>query len=282
MKNIGVVGAGAMGAGIAQVAAEAGYSVKIFDVAPNAAEKAIGKLQKAWQKAVDKAKITAEEMQNRAALVKAANDLADLKDCDLVVEAVAENINVKKSVFTTLDEVCDPKTILASNTSSLSITEIGAFTKRPDKVVGMHFFNPVPVMKLIEIIKSLTTADETIEAVKEVADKMKKVGVVVNDTPGFIVNRLLVPLCNEAIKMLEAGVASPKDIDTAMKLGANWPMGPFELSDMVGLDVHIGATAGLAKELNDNHYECARLGRQMYRANQLGMKTGKGFYDYNK
>jgi len=282
MKNIGVVGAGAMGAGIAQVAAEAGYSVKIFDVAPNAAEKAIGKLQKAWQKAVDKAKITPEEMQNRAALVKAANDLADLKDCDLVVEAVAENINVKKSVFTTLDEVCDPKTILASNTSSLSIIEIGAFTKRPDKVVGMHFFNPVPVMKLIEIIKSLTTADETIEAVKEVADKMKKVGVVVNDTPGFIVNRLLVPLCNEAIKMLEAGVASPKDIDTAMKLGANWPMGPFELSDMVGLDVHIGATAGLAKELNDDHYECARLGRQMYRANQLGMKTGKGFYDYNK
>lgn len=282
MTNIGVVGAGAMGAGIAQVAAEVGYNVQIFDVAPNAAEKAIGKLQKAWQKAVDKEKISAEEMQKRVALVKVANDLADFKDCDLVVEAVAENIAVKKSVFTTLDEVCAAKTILVSNTSSLSITEIGAFTKRPDKVAGMHFFNPVPVMKLIEIIKSLTTSDETIAALTDVAAKMKKIGVVVNDTPGFIVNRLLVPLCNEAIKMVEAGVASPRDIDTAMKLGANWPMGPFELSDMVGLDVHIGATAGLARELNDSHYECARLGKQMYRANQLGMKTGKGFYDYNK
>lgn len=282
MNIIGVVGAGAMGSGIAQVAAEAGFSVKIYDVAPNAAEKALGKLQKSWQKAVDKEKITADIMNARVALVKVAANLADFKDCDLVVEAVAENLDVKKAVFSELDNVCEPKTILASNTSSLSITEIGAFTTRPDKVVGMHFFNPVPVMKLIEIIKSLTTSDETIAAVKEVADKMKKVGVIVNDTPGFIVNRLLVPLCNEAIKMLEAGVASPKDIDTAMKLGANWPMGPFELSDMVGLDVHIGATAGLARELNDNHYECARLGKQMYRAGQLGMKTGKGFYDYNK
>lgn len=282
MNTIGVVGAGAMGSGIAQVAAEAGFNVKIYDVAPNAAEKAFAKLQKSWQKAVDKEKITADVMKDRVALVGIAADLADFKDCDLVVEAVAENLDVKNAVFSKLDEVCDPKTILASNTSSLSITEIGAFTKRPDKVVGMHFFNPVPVMKLIEIIKSLTTSDETIAAVKEVADKMKKVGVIVNDTPGFIVNRLLVPLCNEAIKMLEAGVASPKDIDTAMKLGANWPMGPFELSDMVGLDVHIGATAGLARELNDSHYECARLGKQMYRANQLGMKTGKGFYDYKK
>lgn len=282
MTYIGVIGAGAMGSGIAQVAAEAGFSVKIYDVAPNAAEKAIGKLQKAWQKAVDKEKITADVMNGRVDLVTVAADLADFKGCDLVVEAVAENIDVKKAVFSKLDEVCDPKTILASNTSSLSITEIGSFTKRADKVVGMHFFNPVPVMKLIEIIKSLTTSDETIAAVKEIADKMKKVGVIVNDTPGFIVNRLLVPLCNEAIKMLEAGVATPKDIDTAMKLGANWPMGPFELSDMVGLDVHIGATAGLARELNSSHYACARLGTQMYRAGQLGIKTGKGFYDYNK
>jgi 3-hydroxybutyryl-CoA dehydrogenase len=282
MSIIGVVGAGAMGSGIAQVAAEAGYNVKIYDVAPNAAEKALAKLQKAWQKAVDKEKITADVMNARVALVKVVGDLADFSDCDLVVEAVAESIEVKKAVFSKLDEVCEAKTILASNTSSLSITQIGAFTKRPDRVVGMHFFNPVPVMKLIEIIKSLTCSDETIAAVKEIADKMKKVAVIVNDTPGFIVNRLLVPLCNEAIKMLEAGVASPKDIDTAMKLGANWPMGPFELSDMVGLDVHIGATEGLATELNDSHYACARLGKQMYRAGQLGMKTGKGFYDYNK
>lgn len=280
MKNIGVVGAGTMGAGIAQVAAEAGYNVKIFDVFPGASEKALGKLQKAWQKSVDKEKITPEEMKKRIGLVQVANNIGDFQDCGLVVEAVAESVDVKKSVFSQLDEVCDAKTILASNTSTLSITQIGSFTKRPDKVVGMHFFNPVPVMKLIEIIKSLSASDETIEAVKDVAAKLGKVGVVVNDTPGFIVNRLLVPLCNEAIKMLEAGVASPKDIDTAMKLGANWPMGPFELSDMVGLDVHMGATAGLASELNDSHYAAARLAKQMYRANQLGMKTGKGFYDY--
>ncbi|AET68583.1 3-hydroxyacyl-CoA dehydrogenase [Desulfosporosinus orientis DSM 765] len=282
MINIGVIGAGAMGSGIAQVAAEAGYGVLIFDVDPNASEKALGKLQKNWQKAVDKEKINPEEMQKRVALVRVASDLADLKDFDLVIEAVAENQEVKKSVFSRLDEVCTEKTIFASNTSSLSITEIGSFTNRPDKVAGMHFFNPVPVMKLIEIIKGLATSEETIDALKVVAAKMKKVGVVANDTPGFIVNRLLVPLCNEAIKMLEAGVASLEDIDTAMKLGANWPMGPFELSDLVGLDVHIGATAGLERELNDSHYACARLARQMYRANRLGRKTGKGFYDYNK
>lgn len=282
MKNIGVIGAGTMGAGIAQVAAEAGYNVKIFDVVANAAEKAVGKLQKAWQKAVDKEKISQGDMDKRIALVQVVNDMADLKDCDLVCEAVAESVEVKRAVFSQLDEICDAKTILASNTSTLSITQIGSFTQRPDKVVGMHFFNPVPVMKLIEIIKSLTASDETIAAVQDVADKMGKVGVVVNDTPGFIVNRLLVPLCNEAIKMLEAGVATPKDIDTAMKLGANWPMGPFELSDMVGLDVHMGATAGLASELNDSHYAAARLAKQMFRAGQLGMKTGKGFYDYKK
>jgi 3-hydroxybutyryl-CoA dehydrogenase len=282
MMNIGVVGAGIMGAGIAQVAAEAGFGVKIFDVAPITAEKALGKLQKNWQKAVDKGRISSEEMQKRVMLVQVAGDLADFKDFDLVIEAVAENLEVKKAVFSRLDEVCDAKTIFASNTSSLSISEIGSFTKRPEKVAGMHFFNPVPVMKLIEIINGLVTSEETIDALKEVAAKMGKTGVVVNDTPGFIVNRLLVPLCNEAIKMLEAGVASPKDIDTAMKLGANWPMGPFELSDMVGLDVHVGATAGLERELNDSHYACARLARQMVRANHLGMKTGKGFYDYKK
>lgn len=282
MANIGVIGAGAMGSGIAQVVAEAGYGVKIFDVAPNATEKALVKLKNNWQKAVDKEKISLEEMQKRVALVQIASDLAEFKEFDLVIEAVAEKLEVKKSVFSSLEEVCNEKTLFASNTSSLSITEIGSFTKRPDKVAGMHFFNPAPVMKLIEIVKGLTTSDETIKTLKEIASKMNKVGVVVNDTPGFIVNRLLVPLCNEAMKMLETGVATPEDIDTAMKLGANWPMGPFELSDLVGLDVHIGATAGLEKELNDSHYACARLARQMVRANHLGRKTGKGFYDYNK
>ncbi len=282
MTHIGVIGAGAMGSGIAQVIAEAGYNVTMFDVAPEACNKALNKLGSNWQKAVEKGKISAEERQKRIALVQAAQDLAEFKEFDLVIEAVAETIEIKKAVFTQLDEICSEKTLLVSNTSSLSITEIGAFTKRPAKVAGMHFFNPVPVMRLVEIVRGLSTSEDTIAEIKSFADKINKVGVVVNDTPGFIVNRLLVPLCNEAIKMLEAGVASPQDIDTAMKLGANWPMGPFELSDLVGLDVHIGATASLAKELNDSHYACARLARQMYRANHLGRKTGKGFYDYNK
>jgi 3-hydroxybutyryl-CoA dehydrogenase len=282
LKSIGIVGAGIMGAGIAQVAAEAGYEVKIFDVAPNMLDKAVKNLQKAWQKAVDKEKINQEEMDKRVALVQAISDMADFKDCDLVIEAIAENLAAKKSVFTTLDEVCAEKTIFASNTSSLSITEIASFTKRPDRVAGMHFFNPVPIMKLIEIINGLTTSVETIAALKEVAVNLKKVPVVAKDTPGFIVNRLLVPLCNEAAKVLEAGVATAEDIDTAMKLGANMPMGPLALSDMVGLDTHVGATDGLERELKDSHYGCARLIRQMVRANHLGMKTGKGFYDYNK
>lgn len=271
-----------MGAGIAQVAAEAGYEVKIFDLAPNMLDKAVKNLQKAWKKAVDKEKISQEEMDKRVALVQAISDMADFKDCDLVIEAIAENLAAKQSVFTKLDEICAEKTILASNTSSLSITEIASFTKRPGRVAGMHFFNPVPIMKLVEIINGLTTSAETIAALKEVAVNLKKVPVVAKDTPGFIVNRLLVPLCNEAAKVLEAGVATAEDIDTAMKLGANMPMGPLALSDMVGLDTHVGATDGLERELKDSHYGCARLIRQMVRANHLGMKTGKGFYDYNK
>jgi 3-hydroxybutyryl-CoA dehydrogenase len=282
MKTIGIAGAGIMGSGIAQVAAESGYIVKLYDIVPTMLEKAIKNQQKSWQKAVDKGKISQEEMNQRSALVKPVSDLNEFQDVDLVIEAVAENLDIKKSLFSSLDEICNEKTIFASNTSSLSITEIASFTTRPGKVAGMHFFNPVPVMKLVEIIKGLNTSDETIAILQALAADMKKTAVVAKDTPGFIVNRLLVPLCNEAAKILEAGVASAQDIDTAMKLGANWPMGPFELSDLVGLDTHVGATTSLARELNDSHYDCARLVRQMVRANQLGMKTGKGFYDYKK
>jgi 3-hydroxyacyl-CoA dehydrogenase (EC 1.1.1.35) len=280
MEKIGIVGAGIMGAGIAQIAAEAGYSVKIFDVAPNMLEKAFKTMQKNWQKAIEKGKLSQDEMDKRVKLVEIASSMADFKDFDLVIEAVAENLDVKKSVFNQLEEVCDAKTIFASNTSSLSISEIASFAKRPDKVVGMHFFNPVPIMKLVEIIEGLTTSEDTIKTVKELTVNMKKVPVVAKDTPGFIVNRLLVPLCNEAAKVLEAGVASAQDIDTAMKLGANWPMGPLELSDMVGLDTHVATADILAKEMNDNHYACARLVKQLVRSNQLGRKTGKGYYNY--
>ncbi len=282
MKSIGIVGAGIMGTGIAQVAAEAGYAVKIFDLDSNMMDKSLKGLAKSWQKAVDKEKISQEEMNKRVALVTAVKDMAEFNGADLVIEAIAENLEAKKAVFMRLEEVCGENTIFASNTSSLSITEIASFTKRADKVAGMHFFNPVPIMKLIEIVNGLTTSAETIASLKEVAVNMKKVPVVAKDTPGFIVNRLLVPLCNEAAKVLEAGVASAEDIDTAMKLGANWPMGPLALSDMVGLDTHVGATEGLERELKDSHYGSARLIRQMVRANQLGMKTGKGFYDYKK
>jgi len=282
LKSIGIVGAGIMGTGIAQVAAEAGYAVKIFDLDSNMMDKSLKGLAKSWQKAVDKEKISQEEMNKRVALVTAVKDMAEFNGADLVIEAIAENLEAKKAVFMRLEEVCGENTIFASNTSSLSITEIASFTKRADKVAGMHFFNPVPIMKLIEIVNGLTTSAETIASLKEVAVNMKKVPVVAKDTPGFIVNRLLVPLCNEAAKVLEAGVASAEDIDTAMKLGANWPMGPLALSDMVGLDTHVGATEGLERELKDSHYGSARLIRQMVRANQLGMKTGKGFYDYKK
>lgn len=271
-----------MGTGIVQVAAENGYPVIIYNHNQYKSEKVVSRLQKKWQSDLEKGKITPEIMEKRLELIIPTNKLEDFKETDLVIEAIIEDINEKKKLFVVLDEICIDNTIFVSNTSSLPITEIASVTKRSDRVAGMHFFNPVPGMKLVEIIQGLNTSEETIETIKEVATRFNKVPVVTKDTPGFIVNRLVIQLCNEAVKAVEAGVASPEDIDTAMKLGMNWPMGPFELIDMAGLDLHINAADNLARELGDSHYACPRLVRQMVRANQLGRKNGKGFFKYQK
>ena len=281
IKKVGVLGAGTMGAGIAQVSVEAGYSVVLIDVVPGIVEKAVNGLNKAWARAVEKGKVTAETVVNYKALLTGSTDINDLKDVDIVIEAIVENIDIKKKVQKQLSEICKADAILATNTSALSITEIAAATNRPDKVVGMHFFNPVVVMKLVEVIPGVVTTEDVVQAVIELAKKIGKEPVLAKESPGFIVNRILVPYINEAANVFQEGIASAEEIDKAMILGAGMPMGPLALADMVGIDIILAVCEFFVKEFADSKYRPSLAFRQKVRAGHLGKKTGKGFYDYS-
>ncbi|SDF81712.1 3-hydroxyacyl-CoA dehydrogenase [Thermoanaerobacter thermohydrosulfuricus] len=280
MQKIFVVGAGTMGSGIAQVFAENGFDVIIRDVDIKFVERGLGVIENNLKKSVEKGKITEEEKNKVLGRIKGTVDINEAKDVDFVIEAAIENMEIKKQIFKELDNVCKEGTILATNTSSLSITEIASSTARPEKVIGMHFFNPVPVMKLVEVIKGMKTSSETFNTVKELAQKLSKTPVEVNEAPGFVVNRILIPMINEAIGVLADGVASASDIDEAMKLGANHPIGPLALSDLIGNDVVLAIMDTLYSEFNDSKYRPHPLLRKMVRAGLLGRKTGKGFFEY--
>lgn len=278
--KIAVIGSGTMGSGIAQVLAPK-HEVVIRDIAPEALKAAIERIKKGYEKNVSKERMTQEEMDTALKNLSTSDSLEDIKDADLIIEAATENPKIKKSIFKELDEVCKESTILASNTSSLSITDIGAATSRPDKVIGMHFFNPVPAMKLVEVISGQLTDENVKNTIIDLSNEIGKTPVEVAEAPGFVVNRILIPMINEAIGIYAEGVASVEDIDNAMKLGANHPMGPLELGDLVGLDVVLAIMDVLYSEFNDPKYRAHILLRKMVRAGQLGRKTKKGFYDYN-
>ena len=280
--KVGVIGSGTMGAGIVQVLAQHGHEVVMNARHQESVDKGIAKVEKSLAKLVAKEKIAAEDKDATMALITGTTDIAGVKDADLIIEAAAENMDAKKALFKELDELVGPDCILASNTSSLSITEIAMATSRPDKVVGMHFFNPVPAMKLVEIINGLLTSEETNKTVTDLAAERGKSPVQVKEAPGFVVNRILIPEINEAIEILNEGIASAEDIDTAMKLGCNHPMGPLALGDLIGLDVCLAIMNTLYTEFGDSKYRPSILLKKMVRAGKLGMKTGAGFYDYSR
>ncbi|UCF72932.1 MAG: 3-hydroxyacyl-CoA dehydrogenase family protein [Deltaproteobacteria bacterium] len=280
IKKIGVVGAGTMGNGIAQLAAQIGCDVVMTDIEMKFVEGGMKKINSFLSKSVEKGKMDGKEKEAIVARIKGTTDIADLKDVDFVVEAVIEDLDLKKRVFKQLDELCRPDVVLATNTSSMSITEIGASTKRPDKVCGMHFFNPAPLMRLVEVIRGYSTSDATIRTTIELAEKMGKTTVEVKkDSPGFIVNRIMIPHFLEAIKIVEEGIASIEDVDTAVKNGLNYPMGPFELMDLTGIDIAYFVSEYLYKELNkENKWVAPNLLKTMVRAGKLGKKTAEGWY----
>ena len=277
--KIAVIGSGTMGAGIAQSMA-AYHQVVVRDINPDALKNAMEKIKKGYEKNVSKERMTKEEMEKAISNITLSPNIEDIKDCNLIIEAATENPKIKKSIFAELDEVCQEKTILASNTSSLSITDIGQATKRPEKVIGMHFFNPVPLMKLVEVISGQKTDAKVKETIINLAKEIGKTPVEVEEAPGFVVNRILIPMINEAIGIYAEGVASKEDIDTAMKLGANHPMGPLELGDLVGLDIVLAIMEVLYSEFADPKYRPHPLLKKMVRAGLLGRKTKEGFYKY--
>ncbi len=282
MEKICVLGAGTMGAGIAQAFAAKGFEVIIRDIKDEFVEKGISGIKKGLEKLAAKGKITNEEVENILSRISGTTNLNLLDDVDLVIEAAVENMEIKKQIFADLDKICKPEAILATNTSSLSITEIATATSRPDKVIGMHFFNPATVMKLVEIIRGMATSEETYNAIKELTLAMGKEPVEVAEAPGFVVNRILVPMINEAVGIFAEGIANAEDIDKAMMLGANHPMGPLALGDLIGLDVCLAIMDVLYKETGDTKYRAHSLLRKYVRAGYLGRKTGRGFHNYQK
>ncbi|MBI4767423.1 MAG: 3-hydroxybutyryl-CoA dehydrogenase [Deltaproteobacteria bacterium] len=282
IKKIGVVGAGTMGNGIAQLAAQIGCSVVMRDVEERFLDKGFKSITGFLGKSVEKGKMTEDQKKEILGRIKGTIAMADLKNVDFVIEAVLEDLNLKKAVFKELDDICRPEVILATNTSSMSITEIAVATRRPDQVVGMHFFNPVPLMRLVEIIRAYQTSDETVQVTTELAKKMGKETIEVKkDTPGFVVNRVMIPHFIEAVKIVEEGIATPEDVDKAVKLGLNYPMGPFELMDLTGLDIAKDVADYFYSELNkENKWSAPTLMRSMIRAGKLGRNTGAGWYKY--
>lgn len=282
MKKVCVLGAGTMGAGIAQAFAVKGFEVVLRDIKDEFVERGLAGINKALSKMVEKGKMEEAAKEEILSRITGTVDLNMAADCDLVVEAAVENMKIKREIFAELDRICKPETILASNTSSLSITEVASATKRADKVIGMHFFNPAPVMKLVEIIRGMATSQETFDSIKDISLAIGKDPVEVAEAPGFVVNRILIPMINEGVGILAEGVASAEDIDKAMMLGANHPMGPLALGDLIGLDVCLAIMDVLYSETGDSKYRAHTLLRKYVRAGWLGRKSGRGFHNYAK
>ncbi|MGH7886140.1 MAG: 3-hydroxybutyryl-CoA dehydrogenase [Thermodesulfobacteriota bacterium] len=282
MNKVGIIGSGTMGSGIAELVASSRFKVVLVDLKAEFLENAFSKIEKNLSRLVEKEKISDNEKNDIISKINTTIDYRDLKDCELIIEAASENIEIKKQIFEKLDTILKKDVIIASNTSTLPIIQLAAITNRPEKVVGIHFFNPAPVMKLVEIIESLATAKQTTEIAKEFAANLGKDPVITKDRPGFIVNRILLPMLNEAVFAFEEGMGKAEDIDKAMKLGTNHPMGPLELIDLIGLDVTLDILDVLSSEFKDPKYRAAPLLRQMVRAGNLGRKSGKGFYEYGK
>lgn len=282
IKKVGIVGCGLMGRGIVEVAARAGYEVIVSEINQELLDKGMAAIDASLARAVKSGKATEEEKAATMKRITGTTSTADFKVCDLVIEAAIENLELKKKIFIDLDKICPPQTILATNTSCLSVMDIAAVTKRQDKVLGVHFFNPVPLMKLLELVKTIATSEETLKTARAFGEKVGKEVVTASDTPGFIVNRLLVPFLLEAMKLLESGAATKEDIDKAVRLGLNHPMGPFALADLVGLDTTYFICNAMYDEMKEPRFAPPIMLKKMVTAGQHGRKSGKGFYEYKQ